>query len=125
MTETPTPPIFGWIKDNWEWLSAIVIAVSALVWAWVKHAILNRINTIGGVQRKIVRVIPVEALEKGQLLATQDMCSSLRANCQNHLVSGELMATMAIMKQAMALVINHNKDIPQEQKDKIMQELVK
>jgi hypothetical protein len=125
MSENPTPPIFGWIKDNWIWLSAITVAVSSLVWAWVKHAILNKINTIGGVQRKIVRVIPVEALEKGHLLATQDMCSALRANCQNHMISEELMATMTIMKQAMALVINHNRDIPQEQKDDILQDLVR
>lgn len=124
MSDAP-PPIFGWIKDNWEWLSAVAAIIAALVWGWIKHAILNKIKTIGGIQRKIVRVIPVEALEKGQLLATQDLCSALRASCQNHLISEELMATMGIMKQAMALVINHNKDIPQEQKDKILQELVR
>jgi len=125
MTETPTPPIFGWIKDNWEWLSVGTALLAAAVVSWIRFFILNRIKTIGATQRKILRVIPVEALEKGQLLMTQNGCSASRANCQNHIVTEELMATMIIVKQALYLVISHDTDIPQDKKDGVMERLLK
>jgi len=124
MSETPTPPIFGWIKENWEWLSVGVAVIAASVGSWIKWFLLDRIKFIGKMQSRIVRVIPVEALEKGHLLMSQEMCKLSRAQCQNHIITEELMATMTLMKQAMALVIGHM-DIPQDKKDNIMERLVK
>ena len=125
MNETPTPPIFYWIKDNWQWLSVGAAIIAAAITSWIRFFILNRIKIIGSMQNKIVRVIPVDALENGLLLATQDGCAANRASCQNHIITEELMATMTVMKQAMALVIGHNHDIPQDKKDEVMKELMR
>jgi hypothetical protein len=125
MTDSTTPPIFLWIRENWEWLSVATASLIAMGISWIRHFVLTPINTLEKKQALIIRVIPVDAIEEGRLLRTQETCESLRTGCHNHVMSGELMATMTIMKQAMALVINHNSEIPKDQKDKILQELVR
>ena len=121
MGETPVPPIFPWIRDNWEWLTALFGSIAIIIGAVIKIKVLDPINAF----LKMQRITPIEALEKGQMLMTQLECYSLRKACTNHVISEELLMTMTVVKRAMAIVINHNKEIPQEQKDKILLDLVK
>lgn len=126
-----------WFSKNWTVLTGIVAAfVASLTLAFKigqKNNGIDRavetleqdVTNLKKNQLTFFKSIPRTVIEGKDTLATMGDCERQRNACSVHVITGELSDTMHIVKQAVSLLIIHNKDIPQEDRDRVIKELVK
>ncbi len=123
---------FEWLNMNWPVVSGLVVTFGGLLGVMFRlgryavrvETMQTDINNIGASLKTVTALIPPVALREGQTLMTQTGCTGLRSSCTNHILTADLNATMTIIKQAIALLISHSKDIPQDARDKVLGQLV-
>ncbi len=76
-------------------------------------------------QLKVLKAMPRNVMDGSDSLSTRRDCIQARSECGVHALTEELMGTMHIVKQAVSLLIVHNKEIPQSDRDKAIRELVR
>lgn len=133
MADNQSSSAIGWISTYWEMIVGVLVGVLGILRgtfiAGQKKVMLDTmqtdINNLGTSLREIKNIIPSNAIKENIMLITEQACDYNRENCTHHLIAEEQAETLKIIKQAVALLVSHNKDIPQDSRDKVIRDLMK
>ncbi len=107
------------------WLVLVVVAGALyLSWKFILVAYRQRIEVLETNQKKVLSVIPKDALEHGRQLRTVEECMQARASCTNTIMMEELTGTLQVVKKALTVLVLHTDNIPQDERDRIVKDLI-
>ena len=132
MADNQSSSILEWISSYWEMIVGFLVGALGILrgtfLAGQKKVLLDTmqtdINNLGSSLREVKSIIPNTAIKEGLMLTTQAACNEARDKCKNHIVAEQQADTLIIIKQAIALLVSHNNDIPQAARDKILGKLM-
>ena len=107
----------------WKLVVALTLSLLA-AWGFIASLYKSRVTALEEIQKKIVKMIPAEALEKRIMLVTESDCDTAREKCPNVLLGKELTEGLKVIRKAILVLILYSENVPQEERDRIVKGLV-
>lgn len=107
----------------WKLFALLALALG-LMTRFLFGLYTKRLAALEEGQRRMLRMVPSDALDQGALLMTITGCENSRKNCGNIITTQELADTMKVIKKAIVILVMHTDSIPKTERDKIAKDLI-